>query len=344
VPTPSILRAAVAFVHALFRSRLALQAEILALRHQLAVYQRTGARPRLKPADRMLWAWLSRAWPGWREALVLVKPETVIAWRRRKFREYWTRLSRSGKPGRPSIPREVRDLIRRMSTANPLWGAPRIVGEMAKIGIDLPHSTVAKYMVRRRKPPSATWRAFLKNHVQEIVATDFFVVPTVRNQILFVFLVLAHERRRVLHFNVTAYPTAEWTAQQIVEAFAWTDPPKYLLRDRDGVYGTTFRKRVAGLGFEEVLIAAQSPWQNPFIERLIGSIRRECLDHTVVLGERHLKRILTDYFRYYHRWRTHQALEMDSPEGRETHSSARGRVAGVAEVGGLHHHYERVAA
>jgi len=192
VPTAPILRAAAAFVHGLFRSRLSLQVEILALWHQLAVYQRTSARPRLRPADRILWAWLSRAWPGWREALVFVKPETVIAWRRRKFREYWTRLSRSGKPGRPSIPREVRDLIRRMSTANPLWGAPRIVGEMAKIGIDLPHSTVAKYMVRRRKPPSATWRAFLKNHVREIVATDFFVVPTVRNQILFVFLVLAH--------------------------------------------------------------------------------------------------------------------------------------------------------
>jgi len=339
-----ILQALAAFVKSLFRSRLGMQAEILALRHQLAVYQRTSARPRLRPADRMLWAWLSRAWPGWREALVFVQPETVIAWRRRRFRQYWTRLSRSGKPGRPSIPNEVRDLIRRISTANPLWGAPRIVGELAKIGIDLPESTVAKYMVRRRKPPSATWRAFLKNHIRDIVATDFFVVPTVRNQILFVFLVLAHERRRVLHFNVTAYPTAEWTAQQVVEAFPWVDASKYLLRDRDGVYGTWFRKRVAGLGMEEVLIAPQSPWQNPFVERLIGSIRRECLDHTIVLGERHLKRVLADYFGYYHRWRTHQSLEMDSPEGREIRRIDRGRVVEVSEVGGLHHHYERVAA
>jgi putative transposase len=321
-----------------------MQAEILALRHQLAVYQRTCSRPRLKPADRVLWAWLSRAWPGWREALVFVKPETVIAWRRRKFREYWTRLSRSGKPGRPSIPRELRDLIRRMSTANPLWGAPRIVGEMAKIGIDLPRSTLAKYMVRRRQPPSATWRAFLKNHIREIVAADFLVVPTVRNQILFVFLVLAHERRRVLHFNVTAYPTAEWTAQQVIEAFPWTDPPKYLLRDRDKTYGARFRKRIAGLGCQEVVIAAQSPWQNPYVERLIGSLRRECLDHTIVLGQRHLKRILTEYSRYYHRWRTHQALEMDSPEGRGVQPAGRGRPIEVAEVGGLHHHYERVAA
>jgi putative transposase len=198
----------------------------------------------------------------------------------------------------------VRDLIRRMSTANPLWGAPRIVGELAKIGIDLPRSTVAKYMARRRQPPSATWRAFLKSHIRDIVATDFFVVPTVRNQILFVFLILAHERRRVLHFNVTAYPSAEWTAQQIVEAFPWTDPPRYLLRDRDGIYGMAFRKRVDGLGMKEVL---------------------------------------TDYFRYYHRWRTHLSLEMDSPEGRETFAADRGRVIEVAEVGGLHHHYERAA-
>jgi transposase InsO family protein len=238
----------------------------------------------------------------------------------------------------------VRDLIRRMSSANPLWGTPRIVGELAKIGIDLPRSTVAKYMVRRRRPPSATWRALLRNHIKDIVATDFFVVPTVRNQVLFVFLIFAHERRRVLHFNVTAYPTAEWAAQQVVEAFPWTDPPRYLLRDRDKIYGARFRHRVAGLGCEEVVIAAQSPWQNPLVERLIGSIRRECLDHTIVLGERHLRRILIDYFRYYHRWRTHQSLEMDSPEGRQVDPVDRGRLVETAEVGGLHHHYERIAA
>ena len=292
----------------------------------------------------MLWAWLSRVWAGWQDALVFVKPETVIAWRRKKFRQYWMRLSRAGKPGRPSVSRGIRDLIRRMSSANPLWGAPRIVGELAKLGIDLPRSTVAKHMIRRRRPPSATWRAFLKNYIRDIVATDFFIVPTVRNQILFVLLILAHDRRRVLHFNVTAHPTAEWAAQQIVEAFPWMDPPKYLLRDRDKVYGMWFRKRADSLGMKEVLIAPQSPWQNPFVERLIGSIRRECLDHTIVLGERHLRRILTDYFRYYHRWRTHQSLKMDSPEGRATQRVDRGRVIGVSEVGGLHHHYERVAA
>jgi putative transposase len=268
----------------------------------------------------------------------------VIAWRRRKFREHWTKLAKTGKPGRPAVAKEIRDLIRRMSSANPLWGSPRIMGELHKIGIDLPKSTVEKYMIRSKRPPSPTWRAFLKNHIREIVAVDFFVVPTVRNQVLFVFLVLAHERRRVLHVNVTANPTATWTAQQVVEAFPWQDSPKYLLRDRDKIYGQVFRGRVTGMGFQEVLIAPHSPWQNPFVERLIGSIRRECLDHVIVVNEGHLRRILSSYFHYYHGWRTHLALEMDCPEPREVQSVDRGRVVELPEVGGLHHHYERVAA
>jgi transposase InsO family protein len=277
---------------------------------------------------------------------VIVQPETVIAWRRRKFREHWRRLSRAGKPGRPVIPRQVRDLIRRMSSGKALWGAPRSVGELRKVGIELPKSTVEKYMVRRRKPrsPTCTWRAFLKNHIKEIVAIDFFIVPTVRNQILFVFLVLTHERRRVLHFSVTAHPTAEWTAQQMIEAFPWDPPPKYLLRDRDGIYGFRFQRRVKNMGFEEVLIAPRSPWQSPYIERLIGTIRRECLDHIIVFNERHLTRVLVSYLRYYHRWRIHQSLEMDCPEHQAVHLADRGRVIAVAEVGGLHHHYERIAA
>lgn len=220
-----------------------------------------------------------------------------------------------------------------MSAANPPWGAPHIVGELRKIGIDVVKSTAERYMVRRRKPPSPAWRAFLKNHIREIVAVDFFVVPTVRNQVLFVFLVLAHERRRVLHFNVTPNPTARWAAQQIVEAFPWTDPPRYLLRDRDKIYGNTLRARVTRMGFEELLIAARSPWQNPYVERLIGTIRRECLDHAIVIDERHL-----------HGWRTHQALGMDCPVSREVQGPERGRVVEIPEVGGLHHHYERVAA
>ena len=321
-----------------------MQAEILALRHQLRIYQRTAKRLRIRPADRIFWSWLSRLLSGWRDSLVFVQPETVIAWRRRKFREHWRRLSRSERPGRPAVAREVRDLIRRMSSANPLWGAPHIVGELAKIGIDVTRSTVEKYMIRRRKPPSATWRMFLKNHIQEIIAVDFFVVPTVRNQVLFVLLVLAHHRRRLLHFNVTANPTARWTAQQVVEAFPWTDPPKYLLRDRDKIYGEPFRSRVRGMGTEEILTAARSPWQNPFVERLIGSIRRECLDHMVVLNEKHLRRILRSYFHYYHGWRVHQSLEMNCPESWEVHPADRGPVVEIPEISGLHHHYERTAA
>ncbi|MBD3236690.1 MAG: transposase [Candidatus Eisenbacteria bacterium] len=328
----------------MFRSRASLQIENMALRHQLGVYHRTCRRPRVRPRDRIFWSWLSRIWSDWREALVIVQPETVIAWRRRKFREYWARLTRSGKPGRPVVPREVRDLIRRMSFANPLWGAPRIVGELSKIGIDLAKSTVERYMVRRRKAPSPTWRAFLKNHARDIVGVDFFVVPTVRNQVLFAFLILAHHRRRVVHFNVTANPTAEWTAQQIVEAFPWDEAPSYLLRNRDRIFGESFCRRVRSMGIEQVVTAARSPWQNPYVERLIGSIRRECLDHVIVLNEQHLMRILRGYVCYYHRWRTHQGLEMDCPEPRTVQPPDQGAVSDVPEVGGLHHHYERVAA
>ena len=233
--------------------------------------------------------------------------------------------------------------IRRLSAANPLWGAPRIIGELRKIGIDVTKATIEKYMVRRRGPASPTWMTFLRTHAAEMISRDFFVVPTVKHQVLFVFLILMHHRRRVLHFHVTPNPSARWTAQQIVEAFPYVDPPRFLLRDRDHIHGPAFNQRVNALGIEQIKAAPWSPWQNPYVERLIGSIRRECLDHTIVLGERHLKRLLSDYFRYYHRWRTHQALEMDSPEGRDTHSIDRGRVAEVAEVGGLHHHYERIA-
>ncbi len=327
-----------------FRSRLALQAENLALRHQLAVYRRTCARPRLKTADRILWSWLSKIWTGWRDALMIVQPKTVIAWRRRKFRDHWTKLIRSGKQGRPAVAREVRDLIRRMSSANPLWGSPRILGELSRIGIVVAKSTVEKYMVRNRKPPSPTWKTFLNNHITDIVAIDFFVVPTVRNKILYVFLVLAHDRRRVLHFNVTSNPTAEWTAQQIVEAFPWELSARYLIRDNDKIYGEAFQKRVQNMGLQEVPTAPRSPWQNPYVERLIGSIRRECLDHVLVLNERHLRRVVGKYLDYYHRSRTHLSLEMDCPEHREVCDVGHGRVIEIPKVGGLHHHYERRAA
>jgi len=224
-----------------FRSRAALQAEILALRHQLLVLQRSTQRRRLqfRAVDRIFWAWLSRLWQGWRSRVWIIKAETVIAWNRKGFRLYWTWKSRTGK-GRPCKPREIRDLIRKMSLANPRWGAPRIHGELLKLGIDIGETTVAKYMVRPRKPTSQTWKTFLKNHMQDLVAADFFVVPSATFRLLFVFLMISHERRRVLHFAVTAHPTAEWTAQQLRHAFPWNSTPRYLLRDRDRSYGEPF--------------------------------------------------------------------------------------------------------
>jgi putative transposase len=341
---PAMISALLACMTALFRSRASLHLEHLALRHQLAVYRRSVPRPHLRATDRLFWAWLSRLWSGWRHAMAFVQPCTVIAWRRQRFRDHWRRLSQRGQPGRPAIPKEVRQLIRDMWRANPTWGSPRIVGELRKLGIDVAKATVETYRVRPPKPPSPTWKTFLKNHVQDLVSLDFFVVPTITHKVLFVLLILAHERRRVVHFNMTEHPTAQWTAQQVVDAFPWDEAPRYLLRDRDRVYGDSFRQRVYNMGIEEVVIAPRSPWQNPYVERLIGTIRRECLDHVIVLHERHLQRLLIEYFHYYHHWRTHRALDMDCPVPRPVQRPEVGSISEVPEVGGLHHHYERRAA
>src|SRR5205807_7026475 len=263
----------------IFRSRAALELENLALRHQIGVLQRSvRKRPRLTPLDRLLWVWLFAIWSDWRSALAIVQPETVIAWHRESFRFFWTWKVRLGKTGRPTVAREVRHLIRRMCRENPRWGAPRIHGELLKLGIHIAESSVSKYMVRGCKPPSQTWRTFLENHLQQLVSIDFFTVPTLRFQVLYVFLVLAHDRRRILHFNVTAHPSAEWTGQQLREAFPFDQLPRYLLRDRDAIYGGNFRREVTDMGIQEVLSTPRSPWQRAYMERVIGSIRRECLD------------------------------------------------------------------
>lgn len=328
-----------------FRTRAVLQAEILALRHQLLILQRSKRyyKLRLNCADRVFWVWLSRVWTEWRSALIIVKPETVIAWHRQGFRLYWKWKSRHP-AGRPSVSSEVRNLIRKMSLANPRWGAPRIHGELMKLGISISQATVAKYMVLHRRPPSQNWRTFLTNHMQTMVSVDFFVVPTITFRILFVFVILSHERRRPIHFAVTANPTSEWTARQLLEAFPWDSAPRYLLRDRDGVYGEKFQETATWLGIREVPTAPQSPWQNPYAERLIGSIRRECLDHVIVWNETGLHRILKSYFEYYERTRTHLALEKDAPIPRTIQPPELGTVMEFPEVGGLHHRYERRAA
>jgi len=228
-----------------------------------------------------------------------------------------------------------------MSRENPIWGAPRIHSELMKLDIKISEACVAKYMVRRLKPPSQTWRTFLKNHVSQLASVEFFTVHTVWFEILFVFIVLTHDRRRVLHFNVTAHPTAEWTAQQMLEAFPFDTAPRYLLRDRDRIYGQEFRNQVAVMNIKEVLSAPRSPWQRAYVERVIGSIRRECLDHVIVLSEESLRRTLRSYFSYHHRSRLHLSLERDSPESRSVQSI--GRIVAFPEVGGLHHRYDRVA-
>ena len=327
-----------------FYSRSDVQLENLALRHQVAVLQRSARRPKLRPIDRWLWVVLSKIFDGWRNSLLIVKPKTVIAWHRTAFRKYWTWKSRPRRPGRPAVSHEIRKLIRQMSRANPLWGAPRIHGELLKLGIDICETTVDKYMPRRPSNSSPTWKSFLNNHLDQTVALDFFVVPTLTFRIMFVLVILAHDRRRVLHFNVTAHPTAEWTRQQLVEAFPWDSAPRYLLRDRDSIYGAVFKQEARNLDIEEVVTAYRSPWQNPFVERLIGSIRREGTDHIVVLNEVSLRRTLKSYFLYYGNSRTHLALEKDSPNPRLVNHPESGPVVELPQVGGLHHRYERRAA
>ncbi|MCF6284855.1 MAG: integrase core domain-containing protein [Candidatus Hydrogenedentes bacterium] len=334
----------IAILTSCFKSRASLQAENVALRHQLCVFQRSVRRAKVRPADRILWSFLSRVWPGWKDALLFVKPETVIGWQCKRFKKHWAQLSKNGKPGRPAISKEVQELIRTMSRMNPTWGSPHIMGELAMVGVAVAKSTIEKYMVKTDKPPSQTWRTFLTNHAKDLVSIDFLVVPTIRFKMLYVLVFLSVDRRRIIHFAVTEHPTAAWAAQQAVEAFPWDSAPKYLLRDRDGIFGDLFRARIKNMGIEEVLTAPRSPWQNPYSERLNGSIRRECLDHVIVFGEGHLRRILKSYVEYYNRYRTHLSLEMDTPEGRAPHSRKESKVISIAHLGGLHHHYERLAA
>jgi putative transposase len=327
----------------LFRSRPSLALEAFALHHQLAVVRRQApARLRLQPIDRLVWVWLSSVWKQWGGAVHIVSPDTVVRWHRRGFGLY-SRWKSGTRPGRRPISTDVRALIRCMQVDNPTWGAPRIHGELLKLGFDVSQATVAKYLRRRATPPSQTWRTFLANHASQIASIDFFTVPTATFRVLFVFVVLSHDRRRIVHVNVTAHPTAAWTAQQLREAWPSTDPPRFVLRDRDSIYGDTFRAAVRALGIEDVVTARHSPWQNPFVERVIGTLRRECVDHVNVWNERALRRVLRAYLPYYHDWRTHLSLGKDAPRARQV-DRATGPVVAVPHVGGLHHHYERRAA
>jgi transposase InsO family protein len=324
----------------LFRSRTSIRAENLALRHQLNVLHRQAPkRPVFSTFDRLVFICLYRIAPRILDALTIVRPETVLRWHRAGFRTFWRWKSRA-RVGRPSVPPEVRQLIREMSLANPFWGAPRIHGELLKLGINVGQTSVAKYMARRRRPPSQGWRTFLLNHADEIASIDLFVVPTISFRLLYGLLVLRHDRRRILGFSVTAHPTAEWIARQVTEACGWESAPEYLVRDRDRVYGEAFKRRIRAMGIRDRPTAPHSPWQNGYAERVIGSIRRECLDHVLVFSERHLRHVLRSYARYYNGARTHLSLAKDTPSFRAV--QAVGRILPLPVLGGLHHHYVRI--
>src|SRR5713101_4985875 len=292
----------------LFRSRASLQAEILTLRHQLNVLRRKSPqRLSFSSIDRLVVAGLYRLAPGVLDALKIVRPETVIRWHRAGFRTYWRWKSRP-RGGRPKTSLEVRQLIREISLANPLWGAPRIHGELLKLGIDVGQTTVAKYMARGRRPPPQGWKTFFHNHADGIASMDLFVVPTLSFRLLYGVLILEHDRRQILWLGATAHPTAEWIARQLTEAYGWRSSPRYLVRDRDCVYGEVFVRRLRAMGIRDRPTAPRSPWQNAYAERLIGSIRREALDHVIVLGERHLRHVLLSYMAYHNEARTHLSL------------------------------------
>jgi transposase InsO family protein len=323
-----------------FKSKIRLEAENAALRHQVIVLRRKlRGRVRLTNHDRWFFVQLYRWFPSILTVITIVRPETLVRWHRAGFRRYWHWKSRR-RGGRPQIEADLRALIRQMSTENLLWGVPRIHGELLKLGFSVAQSTVAKYMVKRRGPPSPGWKTFLRNHAPDIAAMDLFVVPTIGFKLLYGFVIVRIDRRDIVWINVTTNPTAEWIARQITEAFPWDGAPRYMIRDRDRTYGAVVTRRLRAMGIRDKPIAPASPWQNGFAERLIGSIRRECVDHFIILGEAHLRRILRSYARYYNDIRIHRSLDKDAPVSRPVQRA--GVISSRAVLGGLHHHYGRI--
>src|SRR5476651_1803145 len=323
-----------------FKSKSRLEAENAVLRHQLIVLRRkVQGRIRLRNNDRWFFIQLYRWFPSILQVVTIVQPETIVRWHRAGFRCYW-RWKSGSRGGRPQIETDLRALIRQMSMENPLWGAPRVHGELLKLGFEVAQSSVAKYMVKQHRPPSQGWRTFLRNHAPDIAAMDLFVVPTIGFDLLYALVIVRLGRRNLVWINVTTNPTAEWIARQLTEAFPWNEAPRYLLRDRDRVYGTVVTRRLRAMGIRDRPIAPASPWQNGISERLIGSIRRECVDHLIVLGEGHLRRILTRYATYYNEWRTHRSLNQETPIHRAI--QRKGNIVSTPVLGGLHHRYVRV--
>jgi transposase InsO family protein len=329
----------------LFCSRQGLLLENLALRQQLSVLKRRHPRPRLDLLDRLFWLSLRRLWPAWKQARLVVTPETVVRWHRAGFRWYWKLISKVRKPmGRTPTSKVVRDLIFRMVTENPTWGAPRIHGELLMLGFDVSERTISRWMQQAPKDPELgkRWLTFLRNHKEAIAAMDFFTVPTLNFGVLYCFFIISHDRRRILHFNVTKHPTTLWIVQQLREAFPFDSAPRSLIFDRDAKYGSEVPIAIRSLSIRPVQTAFASPWQNGIAERWVGSCRRDLLDHIIALDERHLKRLLAEYVHYHHEDRTHLGLAKQTPANR-TPSTASGQVVSHPRLGGLHHRYDRAA-
>lgn len=319
----------------------ALILENLALRQQLACFKARRPRPRLAPWDRRFWILLQRLWSGWKENCHLVTPETVLRWHRQGWRAFWSWKSRA-RPGRPATRPDRRELVDRLARENPTWGAPRIHGELARLGIRIGERTVSRLMPRRSPTPAQrqSWRTFLHNHREVLAAMDFLVVPTATFRLLYILVILDHGRRRVRHVQVTAHPTAEWVKAQLREAFPWDEIPKYLIFDRDRIFQGV-RRFVEALGIQPKVISYRSPWQNGTLERFNGTLRRELLDRVIVWDEAHLHRLLKEYVQHYHEDRTHLALNKDSPHGRPVEPSPGpgARVVARRRLGGLSHRY-----
>jgi hypothetical protein len=331
-----------AVIRVFFRSRGDTALEILALRQQVAVLKRKRRRPPLNAIDRLFWTVLRSLWSRWREVLVIVQPETVIAWHRAGFRLYWRWRSRH-QGGRPQVTEEIRELIRRLADENADWGAPKIHGELRKLGFVVSERTVARYLRRlhRRGNGAKRWLAFLQNHREAIVAFDFFTVPTLTFQLLYCFFVIEHGRRRILHCNVTRHPSADWVVQQLREVFPEAGRYRYVILDRDSKFDADVITFLKATGLKPKRTSIQSPWQNGTAERWVGSCRREILDHVIALDERHLSRLMRDYLSYYHHDRVHDSLEKDAPDQRpiEPKPAATAKVTSMPRLGGLHHRY-----
>ncbi len=326
----------------LFRRKQDIILENLALRQQLAVQRRSIKRPKIKNTDRIFWVWLSNIWSDWKSALIIVKPPTVIGWHKKGFKLYWKRKSR--RVGRPNIDWQLIKLIRKTQNENPTWSAQRIQGELSKLGFSVCENTVAKYLRKPKADPEKRqrWLIFLRNHAKHIVGIDFAVVRTIFFKSIHVFVAISHDRRKILHFAVSSKPHSQWAIQQLRETFAFDETTKYVNRDNDKIFSEDFKQHIRNFGLEDTPTAPRSPWQNPIAERVIGTLRRECLDHMIILNEKHLHDVLDEYiFEYYNVSRTHMSLEKDSPEHRPVQKY--GEIISKPILGGLHHVYSRAA-